>query len=36
MLEVIAGEFSDVDETSEIIIDGDGWLVKGGIDLYVL
>lgn len=20
----------------EIIIDGDGWLVKGGIDLYVL
>lgn len=36
VLEVIVGEFLDVDEMLEIIIDGDGWLVKGGIDLYVL
>lgn len=28
VLEAIAGEFPDADETPEIITDGDGWLVK--------
>ena len=36
MLEAIAGEFPDADETPEIITDGDGWLVKGGTDLHAL
>lgn len=30
VLEAIAGEFPDEDETPDIITDGDGWLVKGG------
>lgn len=30
VLEAIAGEFPDEDETPDIIADGDGWLVKGG------
>ncbi len=34
VLEAIAGEFPDADETPEIITDGDGWLVKGGTDLH--
>ena len=29
VLEAIAGEFPDADETPEIVIDGDGWLIKG-------
>ncbi|MGU0056892.1 hypothetical protein ACVXG7_20810 [Enterobacter hormaechei] len=29
VLEAIAGEFPDADETPEIVADGDGWLVKG-------
>ncbi|WP_434803288.1 TerC family protein [Pantoea stewartii] len=29
VLEAIAGEFPDEDETPDIIMDGDGWLVKG-------
>ncbi len=36
VLEAIAGEFPDADETPEIIADGDGWLVKGGTDLHAL
>ena len=36
VLEAIAGEFPDADETPEIIGDGDGWLVKGGTDLHAL
>lgn len=28
VLEAIAGEFPDADETPEIVIDGDGWLIK--------
>ena len=36
MLEAIAGEFPDADETPEIITDGDGWLVKDGTDLHAL
>ena len=36
VLEAIAGEFPDADETPEIITDGDGWLVKGGTDLHAL
>lgn len=36
VLEAIAGEFPDADETPEIVIDGDGWLVKGGTDLHAL
>lgn len=34
VLEAIAGEFPDADETPEIIADGDGWLVKGSTDLH--
>ena len=36
VLEAIAGEFPDADETPEIIIDGDGWLVKGSTDVHAL
>lgn len=36
VLEAIAGEFPDADETPEIIRDGDGWLVKGTTDLHAL
>ena len=36
VLEAIAGEFPDEDETPDIIPDGDGWLVKGGTDLHSL
>ena len=36
VLEAIAGEFPDADETPEIINDGDGWLVKGTTDLHAL
>ncbi|MDF7680911.1 TerC family protein [Enterobacteriaceae bacterium ESL0689] len=36
VLEAIAGEFPDADETPEIIVDGDGWLIKGTTDLHTL
>ncbi|AUW09493.1 CNNM family cation transport protein YoaE [Klebsiella michiganensis] len=36
VLEAIAGEFPDADETPEIVIDGDGWLVKGSTDVHAL
>lgn len=36
VLEAIAGEFPDADETPEIVSDGDGWLVKGTTDLHAL
>lgn len=36
VLEAIAGEFPDADETPEIIAQGDHWLVKGGTDLHSL
>ncbi|WP_434584157.1 CNNM family cation transport protein YoaE [Klebsiella sp. R390] len=36
VLEAIAGEFPDADETPEIITDGDGWLIKGSTDLHAL
>jgi len=36
VLEAIAGEFPDEDETPEIIADGEGWLVKGGTDLHAI
>ena len=36
VLEAIAGEFPDADETPEIVVDGDGWLVKGTTDLHAL
>jgi CBS domain containing-hemolysin-like protein len=36
VLEAIAGEFPDEDETPDIIEDGDRWLVKGGADLHSL
>ncbi len=36
VLEAIAGEFPDADETPEIINDNDGWLVKGTTDLHAL
>lgn len=36
VLEAIAGEFPDEDETPDIIADGKGWLVKGGTDLHSL
>lgn len=36
ILEAIAGEFPDEDETLDIIEDGDGWLVRGGTDLHSL
>ncbi|WP_343153266.1 TerC family protein [Buchnera aphidicola (Mindarus keteleerifoliae)] len=36
ILEAIAGEFPDEDETPEIISENDSWLVKGGTDLHSL
>ena len=36
VLEAIAGEFPDEDETPEIVDDGEGWLVKGTTDLHAL
>lgn len=36
VLEAIAGEFPDEDETPEIVADNDGWLVKGTTDLHAL
>ncbi|HDR2819540.1 TPA: CNNM family cation transport protein YoaE [Enterobacter bugandensis] len=36
VLEAIAGEFPDEDETPEIVADGEGWLVKGATDLHAL
>ncbi|QLY65676.1 CNNM family cation transport protein YoaE [Enterobacter asburiae] len=36
VLEAIAGEFPDADETPEIVADGEGWLVKGTTDLHTL
>ncbi|MBV8043381.1 CNNM family cation transport protein YoaE [Pluralibacter sp.] len=36
VLEAIAGEFPDADETPEIVMDGEGWLVKGTTDLHAL
>ncbi|MBU8925633.1 CNNM family cation transport protein YoaE [Enterobacter hormaechei] len=36
VLEAIAGEFPDADETPEIVADGGGWLVKGTTDLHAL
>ncbi|MBJ3813740.1 CNNM family cation transport protein YoaE [Shimwellia pseudoproteus] len=36
VLEAIAGEFPDADETPEIIADGASWLVKGSTDLHAL
>lgn len=36
VLEAIAGEFPDEDETPDIVTDGDSWLAKGGTDLHLL
>ncbi len=36
VLEAIAGEFPDEDETPDVIVDGDGWIAKGGTDLHLL
>ncbi|HDR2876142.1 hypothetical protein CIW60_02375 [Enterobacter roggenkampii] len=36
VLEAIAGEFPDEDETPEIVADDEGWLVKGTTDLHAL
>lgn len=36
ILEAIAGDFPDADETPDILKDAEGWLVKGTTDLYQL
>jgi CBS domain containing-hemolysin-like protein len=36
ILEAIAGEFPDADETPEISREGDAWLVRGSADLHQL
>lgn len=36
ILEAIAGEFPDADESPEIVREGEGWLVKGTTDLHLL
>lgn len=36
LLEAIAGEFPDADETPDIVRDGDGWVVNGAADLHQL
>jgi len=36
VLEAIAGEFPDEDETPDVIADGDSWIAKGGTDLHLL
>ena len=34
VLEAIAGDFPDADETADILPDGSGWIAKGTADLY--
>ena len=34
VLEAIAGDFPDADETADIMADGSGWIAKGSADLY--
>lgn len=36
LLEAIAGEFPDADETPDVISDKKGWIVKGSTNLYYL
>jgi len=36
VLEAIAGEFPDEDETPDVVTDGDSWIAKGGTDLHLL
>lgn len=36
VLEAIAGEFPDEDETPDVVVQENGWLVKGGTDLHTL
>ncbi len=36
VLEAIAGEFPDEDETPDIVTNESGWLVKGSTDLHTL
>ncbi len=36
VLEAIAGEFPDEDETPDIVVEEHGWLAKGGTDLHAL
>lgn len=36
VLEAIAGEFPDEDETPDIVVEENGWLAKGGTDLHAL
>ncbi|AVF35134.1 TerC family protein [Rahnella sikkimica] len=36
VLEAIAGEFPDEDETPDVIADGESWIAKGGTDLHLL
>ncbi|MBT0722360.1 TerC family protein [Tatumella sp. TA1] len=36
VLEAIAGEFPDEDETPDIVAEGEDWIVKGGTDLHSL
>jgi CBS domain containing-hemolysin-like protein len=36
ILEAIAGDFPDADETPDILREGESWLVKGATDLYQL
>lgn len=36
VLEAIAGEFPDEDETPDVVADGDAWIAKGGTDLHLL
>ncbi|MFB6421968.1 MAG: transporter associated domain-containing protein [Candidatus Malihini olakiniferum] len=36
ILEAIAGDFPDEDETPDIVVEESGWLVKGGTDLHTL
>ena len=36
VLEAIAGEFPDADETPDIVFEKNSWLVKGGTDLHSL
>ncbi|MNC54832.1 Hemolysin C [compost metagenome] len=36
VLEAIAGEFPDEDETPDIVVEDASWLVKGGADLHSL
>ncbi|MFI8415687.1 TerC family protein [Serratia sp. NPDC078593] len=36
VLEAIAGEFPDEDETPDIVVEGDSWRVQGGTDVHTL